>query len=169
MPHVLNKMLGSMPFLKYRQPVARLMNQILVAVDGSKHSEKIAEEAVTVAKSMGAKILLLYVCPKSLDVPEEFREFARAEDVDLSQYYSMVSDEILLKIGTRIKGKGIEFEGISGFGRASDQILEVAKARGVSMIVVGMHGLHAVRDIKLLGTTARRVIEQSPVPVVVVP
>jgi nucleotide-binding universal stress UspA family protein len=145
------------------------MNQILVAVDGSKHSEKVADEAVTVAKSMAAKILLLYVCPDALAVPEEFRAYAKVEEVDLSEYYSVISTNILSKLGTRIKGKGIELESISESGRAADEILEVAKTRGVNMILVGMHGLHAVGPLRSLGSTARRVIEKSPIPVVVVP
>ena len=144
------------------------MNQILVAVDGSKHSVKVADEAVTVAKYMGAKILLLYVCQDTA-VPEGFVEFAKLENVSLSDYYALVGDRVLSKIGARIKERGIEFEEISGVGIASEEILEVVRAREVSMIVVGMHGLHAIGRLRALGSTARRVIEDSPVPVVVVP
>jgi nucleotide-binding universal stress UspA family protein len=139
------------------------MNQTLVAVDGSKHSQKIADEAVTIAKSMAAKILLLYVRPDALAVPEEFQEYAKIENIDLSGCYSVVSDKILSKVG----GRGVEFEEITEFGRASDEILDVAETRGVKMIIAGMHGLHAVGRVTLLGSTARRAIEQSPVFVVV--
>ena len=145
------------------------MNQILVTVDGSKHSERVVDEAITVAKYMGAKLLLLYVCPDFLTVPEEFAEYAKDEDLGLADYYSVASNNILSKFGSRIKEEGIEFEAISEVGRASDEILDVAKTRSVNMIVVGMHGLHAVDRFRSLGSTARRVVEQSPIPVIVVP
>jgi nucleotide-binding universal stress UspA family protein len=144
------------------------MSKILVAVDGSNHSQKVTDEAVTVAKSMGAGIILLYVCP-DVAVPEEFEQFARIENMDFSEYYSRVGEGILSKFAPKIAVKGIEVETVSEVGRASDEIVDVAKTSGASMIVLGMHGQHSVGPLRTLGSTARRVIEQSPVPVVVVP
>jgi nucleotide-binding universal stress UspA family protein len=144
------------------------MNKILVAIDGSKHSQKVTDEAVTVAESMGASIILLYVCP-DVAVPPEFEEFARIEHMDFSEYYSRVGEGILSKFAPKVKEEGIEVETVSEVGRASDEIVDVAKTAGASLIVLGMHGQHSVGHLRTLGSTARRVIEQSPVPVVVVP
>ena len=142
--------------------------ELLVAVDGSEHSERIADEAATIAKRSGAKIVLLYVTAE-IDIPEAYREYAKVEKIDPSEYYSGLSKKILADIGRQIEKEGVQWEGVSEFGSAAKRIVEVARTRGVDMIVMGHHGLHGIGQLKALGSTARRVIDNSTVPVIVVP
>lgn len=51
---------------------------------------------------------------------------------------------------------------------ASEAILQVAKDEGAGMIVLGRRGLGTFARL-LLGSVSQRIVQQSPVPVVVVP
>ena len=144
------------------------MKEILVAVDGSKHSERIVDYASELAKSIAAKIVTVYVVPE-VKIPEEYKEYAKAEHIDPSRYYVAVGEQIISQMRRRIEKSGVEFEGIYEFGHPSSKIIEIANRRKVSVIVVGLHGLHGLGKLQALGSTARRVIENSSVPVVVVP
>ena len=52
------------------------------------------------------------------------------------------------------------------WGDPVEQILKVAKERNCDLIVMGTHGHNVIEDI--LGTTARKVIRQSRIPVLTV-
>ena len=145
-----------------------MMKEILVAVDGSKHSEKVVDYATDLAKSMSARIVLVYVMPKIV-VPEEYRQYAEEERLDPSGYFEAVGEKITAQMGRRIEKKGVEHEGIYKTGNPAAKILEIAESKTVSMIVVGLHGLHGLARIRAMGSTARRIIENSTVPVAVVP
>ncbi len=144
------------------------MTRILVAVDGSRRSGKVIDHAVGLAKSLSAEILLLYVVPVS-PIPDEYLEYARMEGVNIKGYYDLVARRILADLGRSIAEKKIDFESSHRVGIAAIEIARVARLEKVDMIVLGLRGLHGLAKVRALGSTARRVIERSTVPVVVVP
>jgi nucleotide-binding universal stress UspA family protein len=144
------------------------MSAIVVAVDGSKHSEKIVDYAVTIAKAMSAKIVLIHVMPE-VPIPEEYVKFADNERVNPQTYYGEVSEKILEDMGDRIAKENVKFEGVHGVGNPTKFILDTAQSRKADLIVVGVHGLHRLARVRTLGSVARRVVENSPIPVVTVP
>jgi nucleotide-binding universal stress UspA family protein len=144
---------------------------VLVAVDGSPHSHKVVEAGVKLAKGLGAKILLVHVVHK-LEAPEEFAQYVKAErlNVDPDFYYRrLVGEAILDKLAGEVADAGVGVEKILEFGDPADKILEVADARKPAYIVVGIIGLRGLRKVAALGSVARRVIENSKVPVITVP
>jgi nucleotide-binding universal stress UspA family protein len=143
------------------------MNGILVAIDGSKHSEKVVGYAATLAKALSSKIVLLFVM-EPVSIPNEYMEYTQAERIP-PNYYDQVSQGIIDSMGALLKKEKVQYEGTYEIGNPTKRILDVAKSRKVSMIVVGVHGLHRLGTILALGSTARRVIENSDVPVVTVP
>lgn len=143
------------------------MAEILVAVDGSKHSERVVDKAVELAKPMSASLILAYVAPK-LSVPDEYAQSVQEEDVT-EDYYQEFSNRMLGELEQRAKKQGVKVDRLYGVGNATQFILDKAKARNVSMIVLGVEGLHNLGRIRALGSTSRRVIENSAVPVVAVP
>ena len=144
------------------------MKEILVAIDGSKHSERIVDYASDLAKSISAKAVLVYVMPE-VSIPPGYKEYAEAEHLDPSSYFTTVGEQIIKDMGKRIEKKGVEFEGVYEAGNPAAIILDKAKSRNVSLIVMGVHGLHGLARIRALGSVARRVIENSSIPVVLVP
>lgn len=144
------------------------MERILVAVDGSKHSERVVDYASKLAKTMSAKIVLLHIVPQS-DIPEGYKQYAQTEHLNPYSYLDEVGEQIVKKMGERITKKEVDFEGVYAVGHPGSKIWEIAVARKASVIVVGLQGQHGLAKLKTLGSTARRVIENSPVPVVIVP
>ena len=146
------------------------MQKILVAVNGSPHSDRVVDVAADLAKEMSARIVLIFVMPRP-DVPEDYVDYAKREILanPVASYLNTVSEEIITKLGGRIKKKGVEFEGIYHLGNPAEKILETAGAKKVGLIVVGMHGLHRVGRLRALGSVSSRLFENSPVPVLVIP
>ena len=144
------------------------MSDILVAVDGSKHSERVVDKAVELAKATSSNLLLTYVAPK-LAVPEEYLKHTDEDEPSTEDYYKEFSERVFGDLGARITKQGVKVEKIFGTGNATSFILDKAKSRKVSMIVLGVEGLQNLGKVRALGSTSRRVIENSTVPVVTVP
>lgn len=144
------------------------MTDILVAVDGSEHSGRVVDKAIELAKATSSNLLLTYVAPK-LAVPDQYLNNTDEAEPSTEDYYEEFSERMFGDLGAKVKKQGIKFEKVFGVGNATDFILAKAKARKVSMIVVGVDGLHNVGRIRALGSTSRRVIENATVPVVTVP
>ena len=128
------------------------MTEIMVAVDGCEHSDRIVDTAIGLAKMMSAKIVLTYVSPK-LDVPEEYVDAIKADEPDLEGYYQDFSERMLGGLDDRVRQQKVPVETLFGTGNASDFILAKAKARKDSMIVIGVHGLHSLGRLRALGST----------------
>lgn len=135
------------------------MNQILVAVDGHPHASKVVDAAIQVAKSMSARILLVFVIKEN---PKE--GFKSAESYDEDQYLRTTGP-----LMEKIKGSDVDVEEVWGGGDPKRFILKTAKDQGVSMIVMGIHPRKNIGKIRAIGDVARNVVESSKVPVLVVP
>lgn len=144
------------------------MADILVAVDGSEQSKKVIDKAVELAKATKSKLILAYVAPK-LNVPDEYEQAVDEDPLDQEEYYKQFSDRMLGDLEQRAQKEGVKTELMFGVGNPAQFIVDKAKVRKVSMIVVGLYGLHNLGRLRALGSTSRRVIENSPVPVVAVP
>lgn len=144
------------------------MKEILVAIDGAKHSSRIVETAVELAKSISAKIALLYIVP-SFEVPQGYSKYAKSEGVDSSTYFEAVARQVVADLGERVVKAGLELEELTEFGNPAATILKVAKSRNDYAVVVGVQGLHGLGRIRALGSVSRRVIENSDLPVICVP
>ncbi len=145
------------------------MTEIMVAIDGCEHSPRIVDTATQLAKSLCAKVVLVYVAPK-LSVPDEYAmSINQEEDADTEDYYREFSERVLGDLDARAEAQRVPVETLFGVGHPAEFILEKAKERGTSMIVIGVHGLRRLGKLKALGSTSRRLIEDSTIPVVAVP
>ncbi len=145
-----------------------MSSELLVAIDGSKHSERIVRYAVELSKKISADIALLYVAPTT-QIPEDYKQYARQENVSESDYYDAVGRQILAKYAKIVKDEGVECESIAEAGNAAENIMIVAKDRRSEMIIMGLQGLHGLARVRSLGSVSRRVIENSSIPVLTVP
>ncbi len=64
---------------------------------------------------------------------------------------------------------GIRYSTVIEVGDAKEKILTIGRLMGVELIVLGFVGLNGVRKVRALGSLSRALIEQSKVPVLVVP
>jgi len=139
---------------------ASVVKRILVATDGSPGATAALDEALALAHETGA--LVTIVCVR------------RVPEVLGSPYYQhALSDElrrgrtVIDAAGERAARAGVEVECEILTGHAAPEIVRLAQARDVDLIVVGSHGRGRVATA-LVGSVARAVVHTADRPVLVV-
>ena len=122
--------------------------RILVASDGSAHSEIAWELALAMAKQAASQLIAVAVAPEEGDIIE-----AKA---------------LVHKMLTAANRAGMPLKGVSPQGVAPDAgIIHQAIKNEVDLIVMGSHGRTGLKRL-LMGSVTERVIGQAPCPVLVV-
>lgn len=138
--------------------------KILMAHDGSEHSDKALDRAVEIAKLTGAGLSVVLVATGFVTPSEEL-----SPEVQKS-----VEDMIMKQAGTTLKkaveraaAKGVAAKALLERGRPQDKILAAANATGADMIVIGSRGRHGVAKF-FLGSVSSKVAEQAACDVLIV-
>ena len=147
------------------------MSQILVAVDGSEHSFKVIGVASQVAKGLSAEILLVYVIQLQNEEPVGIKEYEKAEQYPdaYADYLQDLADKAMSRFSEAVRKTGIPFRSITPTGNPAAEILNVVEVEKPMLIVLGVKGLHGLARFRSMGSVARNVVENSPVPVLCVP
>ena len=135
--------------------------RILVALDGSIHSEKALEQAISMAMVCNSSLFAISVVeayPKSLSpgpgVEEQIEKEAR---------------EFLEKYKAKAAGRNVSFETIVHVGgQPHELIIKEAKERNIDLIIMGTHGRTGLKRL-FMGSVAQKVIGYAPCSVLVVP
>jgi nucleotide-binding universal stress UspA family protein len=150
-----------------------MYERILIATDGSKHSEKAAERAIEIAKLSGGKVIVLFVAdPGKYYFPAEeammsSRSYEMSGDkVKVLQDAMMKDAEEATKYATeKAKLAGATLEKRIVKGHPAEEILKAAE--DVDLVVMGSLGRTGMGRF-LLGSVTERVIQNSKTPVLVV-
>lgn len=144
-----------------------MYRNILVAVDGSATSLRGLDEAIKVAKGMGAQLLLVHVV----------NELILAADYVPSVYYEGIFQALratgakLLEQAATIARRAevpTEQRLLETVGaRAADEIVKQAKEWPADLIVMGTHGRRGLKRL-VLGSDAELVLRLTSVPVLLV-
>jgi nucleotide-binding universal stress UspA family protein len=135
--------------------------RILVAIDGSEPSDRAFDKALELAVVANAHLTALAVegpLPAYAATVGEVDEVKREKDAFFSALASRVAE--------RAGRAGLELEVQIKPGHAAELISQFAADGGYDLVVLGHRG-HFVRD-RLLGSTADRVAEHAPCPVMIV-
>jgi nucleotide-binding universal stress UspA family protein len=135
--------------------------RILVAIDGSEASDRAFAKALELAGLTDARLTALAIegpLPAYAATVGEVEEVKREKD----RFFSSLAAQAR----TRAAQSGIELEIELRAGHAAEVISEFAGAGGYDLVVLGHRG-HFLRD-HLLGSTADRVVENAPCPVMIV-
>jgi len=125
------------------------MSEILVAVDGSKHSAKVVDVARQIAKSLSAGVILVYVVHSSASgETADMIAFERAENFPdaYANYLQDLSEEVTDKMSIPFREAGIPVRSITPEGHPAEQILNVAEKEHPAMIVMGVKGYTESQD-----------------------
>jgi len=137
---------------------------MLVAVDGSEHSENAVRHALDMARRIDeARILLVNVQPPAM--AGEVSNLLTAEEV-LEQHTS-AGKAVLKAAETLLGGTGIDFESEVLIGRPAEALVDAAQRRGCDAIIVGASSHGRVHSL-VLGSVASKVVHIAEVPVTVV-
>ena len=139
-----------------------MFERILLAVDGSEHGYNAARMAADLARAMKSerlRILVVYAgIPPYLGEPNLQQAInARLND---AQEILKKAVEIVGDVPAEVHTELIE-------GDAAESIIEVAKTRDSSVIVMGSRGLGRLAGL-VLGSTSQKVVGLAPCPVLIV-
>lgn len=137
---------------------------ILVTTDFSAVSEKAFAPAIDLARAHGAKLLVAHV--EEDRIPPLYFEYAGISEDDLREQQQKHVREKLEALVAAEVGEGVETELILGVGIPHHEIVRIAEARDVDLIVMATHGRGLVSHA-LLGSTTERVIRRAPCAVYV--
>jgi len=153
------------PLEKNAPAPAFRLKKILVPTDFSKSSAKALDYALAFAKQSQAEIILLHVV-EPISYPMYGQELA----VDLSGFQADLAEASRKRLAKfsqeQAAGQG-PLKLLISEGGASWEIVETAKAEDADLIIISTHGHTGLRHA-LLGSTAERVVQHAPCPVLTV-
>ena len=148
-----------------------MIKKILVAIDGSKQSDKALDFALDLARNYSTEIVLINVLSPSL-MSYIFNSRMIMPNVDYSNYLNQISkshEELLAKAFDKAKNfqKTLKVSKELVEGRPAEMIIEIAKKVMFDLIVVGSRGLSGFKEI-FFGSVSNRVADMAHCPVLIV-
>lgn len=141
-----------------------MFERIMIATDGSKHSERAAEVGIELARLSGGAITIVYVADtgRLSHLPEDMaiasiRNLLIREGEDATNY--------VVEMATRA---GVASTKMVVEGNPGDELLRLSSESGIGVVVMGSVGRTGL-DKFLLGSVAENVVRNSRVPVLTVP
>ncbi|MCG5030300.1 universal stress protein [Mesosutterella sp. OilRF-GAM-744-9] len=143
-----------------------MFKKILATTDGSELAQKGIDQAMKLAKQLGAQLLVV-----SAEEPYSYANVTAYRPESFESYNDRVKAETAerLEEARRLaerNGMTAEFLPVKG-NTPAEAILEACRSRGCDLIVMATHGRSGLSAV-LLGSVTAKVIKESPVPVLVV-
>jgi nucleotide-binding universal stress UspA family protein len=141
--------------------------KVLVAIDGSPHSEIVLRWVRTASWPPGARFLLISVSPVTANAYAAVEPGGGKFLDDLQREDIVARHEGVDDAKRELQRAGLRVESRVGVGDPRDLILRTAESERVDLIVIGSHGLSGVARL-LIGSVAGHVATHAPCNVVIV-
>ena len=139
---------------------------ILVATDGSKHSDVAVSEAIGIAKRCGSKLTVISVVPSEsispLDIVRSDMQHKLVAEED-----RLTAERNINKVKELAEKEGVQADTLIFAGRPYEVIVNTAKEKNADLIVVGSHGRTGLSRL-MMGSVTERVIGHADCAVLVV-
>lgn len=137
------------------------MQKLIVADDGSTFAQKAINKSIELAKKEESEIICV-------NVIEDFCPIGLTEiDCNVVRELQMKeANTIIAAAVEKFKKAGVNARVIIEMGSPAEIIIEVAKREGADMIIAASHGKHGAKKFAF-GSVTARLIEHSPIPVLV--
>ncbi|MEN7973246.1 MAG: universal stress protein [Verrucomicrobiota bacterium] len=157
------------------------MKQLIAAVDFSKNTEAVLQQAAALAKALDTKLWILHVAsdetqamayestqfsgyaPEFINMPGDVQ---LARDLSAGEFKREHSQ--LLGMSAKLREDGINAQAVLLKGDAAKLILEKAENLEAEIIILGSHG-HGLLHKALLGSVSEAVIRHARRNVLIVP
>jgi len=147
-----------------------MVSHVLVAVDGSDHSDRAVDFAADFAVKYGADLTVLNVVSYASTVPLSLGAYAELEGL-YAETRSILEDagrEIVAAAAKRARGMGMEnVTTLVEFGSPARTICDTAGKIGADVVVMGRRGLGDLSGL-LLGSVSHRVAHSADFTVITV-
>ena len=157
------------------------MKNILVAVDFSKNTGEVVDQASALAKGLSAKLTIVHVTSDALQAAYESTQFydfapefvsAPVGDVEMARELCAEQykreHQSLLNLSAKLREEGVDAQAMLLKGDAAELILEKAEDLDVETIVMGSHGHGLLRKV-LIGSVTEAVLRKAFCSVLIVP
>lgn len=136
-----------------------MYKKILVALDGSEHSNRAFNEAINLSKMADSKMTIMHIYLTKSSA------FLLPNQAAYEKLKSQ-GEKILAEAKKKAESKGVLVETLLVEGDIVNQIVTTAKEGKYDLIVVGARGLTELQA-KMLGSISEGVIKRAPCPVIV--
>ena len=136
-----------------------MYQKILVAVDGSEHSNRALHEAINIAKMTDGTVTLIHVVPTKPSVVMSSKE-------QFSEMQQNKGEAVLADGKKKAEADGVSAETLLLEGDVVGQVVKTAKEGNFDLIVVGARGLSKLEEL-MLGSVSHGVAKNASCPVVV--
>ena len=138
-----------------------MFNRILLALDGSPHTEEAPKYARDLASRDGAQVIVVHAfAPVPSYLGDPWQDRAVARHVAAGNQIAMDAAQTLQEAGLDVIVEVLE-------GPPADAVLRVADVRQCDLIVMGSRG-HGTLASLLLGSVSHRVLAHAKAPVMIV-
>lgn len=155
-----------------------MFDKILVAIDILETNRSIFKEALSLAQTTGARLMLLNIIAPSQDnYPNPFiysgYEYGLGDDSLVTIYQEQWRKskqrglDRLKSLAEEATAAGVKTEYILDFGNPGRTICDHAKSRSADLIIVGSRGLTGVKEM-FLGSVSNYVTHHAPCSVLIV-
>jgi universal stress protein E len=141
--------------------------RILVGTDFSPTAKVAVDWAIELARQQGARVEIIHAVTVPPSVPEYVSPGALAPGPFFDEEVRRAAQTRLDEEAASLRAKGIEVETWLSLGTPSMVISDRAAETSALAIVIGTRGLTGLRHV-LLGSTAERLVQKAPCPVLVV-
>lgn len=144
----------------------RTIRTILVPTDFSKDAELAihASHRLLAGLEEDARLILLH----AFNLPIEYTAYGPIPtSVKYLEDTGLESERLLYEMAQPLQREGLKVETVSRDGDPAYVIADEAEKRGADLIAMGTHGRSGFRHL-LLGSTAERVVEHAPCPVMTI-
>ena len=144
---------------------ANKIKKVLIALDYDPTAKKVAEAGFTMAKEMGAEIVLVHVIVDfeiySLNIIN-FAPFQMESDIAMKDASRLFMEKMKHHLGDMM------IKSLIKEGDFADCILETVKEEDIDIIVMGSHSKKWLENI-VMGSVTESVLRQSTIPMFIVP
>jgi nucleotide-binding universal stress UspA family protein len=142
------------------------IRHVLYASDFSAASRRALSTAISIAKSLDAKLTILYVlAPVVPMVPDRYVDPVTLDQLDkLARQWSARQ---VNRLAAQAKKAGVRATALLRDGDPAEQIVRAGRSTRADLIIVGTHGRRGLPKF-FLGSVAERVVATAPCPVVTV-
>ena len=143
-----------------------MFQYILVPLDGSKRAESALPVAASIARSTGARLLLLRVLPLPTNIPVYPLEPIDSPEEELAsdEYRASITYLDRKKHARELQDIPVDTHLVTG--PIAQRILFSIEARGIDLVVMCSRGETGIKR-RALGSVAQKIVRSSPVPVLV--
>jgi nucleotide-binding universal stress UspA family protein len=147
-----------------------MISKMLVPTDGSKTALKSIEYAVELAKQTGATLTLIHVIDNSFYVAQLISAVESPTHLTepVEDYMRQVADACLAEGENLCEKKGIQVKKVVRSGHPVEEIVKEAEESKADLIVIGCHGISAIKAVVLGSVTFGIIHKDTKIPVLVV-